>query len=100
LAARYLEAFAPIEGVEIFSEAVFAQSNYWLCTMLLKSADLGQRDDVLRATADAGIQTRPCWSLLHRLPIYTDCPRMDLAVAEDLDARIISLPSSAELAPA
>ncbi len=100
LAARYREAFASVEGVGAFSEPAFAQSNYWLCTVLLESADLGQRDDVLRATAEAGIQTRPCWSLLHRLPIYADCPRMDLAVAEDLDARIISLPSSAELAPA
>jgi perosamine synthetase len=38
--------------------------------------------------------------LLHRLPMFADCPRMDLAVAEDLEARIISLPSGAELAPA
>lgn len=100
LAARYREAFASVEGVEVFSEPVFAQSNYWLCTALFESADLGQRDGVMRATAAAGIQTRPCWSLLHRLPMYADCPRMDLAVAEDLEARIICLPSSAQLAPA
>jgi len=100
LAARYREAFASVEGVEAFSEPVFARSNYWLCTVLLESADLEQRNDVLRATAEVGIQTRPCWSLLHRLPMYADCPRMDLAVAEELDARIISLPSSAEFAPA
>jgi perosamine synthetase len=99
LAARYREAFASVEGVEAFGEPVFARSNYWLCTVLLESADPGQRDDVLRATAEVGIQTRPCWSLLHRLPMYADCPRMDLAVAEELDARIICLPSSAEFAP-
>ena len=65
LAARYREAFASVEGVEVFSEPVFAQSNYWLCTALFESADLGQRDGVMRATAAAatcGPRTRsPPW---------------------------------------
>jgi perosamine synthetase len=31
---------------------------------------------------------------MHRLPIYQQCPHMDLAVAEELEARIVNLPSS------
>lgn len=99
LATRYREAFASVAGVETFREPEFAQSNYWLCLALLESADVAQRDEVLRASVDAGIQTRPVWSLLHRLPMFSDCPRMDLAVAEDLVARIICLPSGVALAP-
>jgi perosamine synthetase len=32
------------------------------------------------------------------LPMYRDCPRMDLSTAESLARRIINLPSSARLA--
>ena len=31
---------------------------------------------------------------MHRLPMFKDCPRMDLAEAEALEARIVNLPSS------
>jgi perosamine synthetase len=32
--------------------------------------------------------------LMHRLPMYSGCPRMDLSVAEDLETRLINIPSS------
>ena len=34
---------------------------------------------------------------MHRLPMYQSCPRMELAEAEALEARIVNLPSSAVL---
>ena len=43
-------------------------------------------------------QCRPTWMLLHRLPIYTDCPPIPLPMAEQLDASLINLPSSEKLA--
>jgi perosamine synthetase len=41
--------------------------------------------------------TRPVWRLMHRLPIYADCPRMPLTVAEDIERRLINLPSGQAL---
>jgi perosamine synthetase len=35
---------------------------------------------------------------MHKLPMYGACPRSDLALAEQMEARIINLPSSAKLA--
>jgi perosamine synthetase len=35
---------------------------------------------------------------MHRLPMYSDCTRMDLTTAESLERRAINLPSSAHLA--
>ena len=43
---------------------------------------------------------RPAWMPLHRLPMYRDCPAMDLVVAEDLYRRLINIPSSPHLAEA
>ena len=57
-----------------------------------------QRDAILTATNDAGLMTRPAWTLMHHLEPYRACPRAPLPVAESLAQRIINLPSSAGLA--
>jgi len=97
LAERYAEAFASIPGVRFFVEPPFARSNYWLNAILLDEPDLAQRDAVLSATNDAGLMTRPLWRLMHRLTMYADAPRDSLAVSEALEARLVSIPSSARL---
>jgi len=97
LALRYQKAFAGMEGVRIFREADFACSNYWLNVLLLDKAYSGERDQLLELTNKNGIMTRPAWTLMPRLPMYKDCPRMNLSCAEDLERRLINLPSSAFL---
>lgn len=93
----YAAAFASIPAVSIFREADFAQSNYWLNVLLLDPVQAVLRDEVLRVTNDAGFMTRPAWTLMHKLPMFSSLPSMDLAVAEDLGRRIINIPSSARL---
>lgn len=97
LAVRYQEAFADLEGVNAFKEADFARSNYWLNVLLLDEEYSAARDAILELTNNLGIMTRPAWTLMHKLPMYQYCPRMDLSVAESLERRIITLPSSAFL---
>ena len=97
LARRYQQAFAEAEGVSFFTESPFATSNYWLNVLLLDAAVADQRDAVLQELNDAGIMARPTWTLLHRLPMYADCPRMNLSVAEALEQRIINVPSTPSL---
>ena len=99
LAERYRAALEGLEGVRFFVEPEFARSNYWLSALLLDAARPELRDSILRETHEAGLLTRPAWTLLHQLPMFQDCPRMDLSVAESLAARIINLPSSAALVP-
>jgi perosamine synthetase len=92
---RYRAAFAGVHGVRLVAEPAGCRSNYWLQTLLLDSALSPQRDAILEATNDAGLSTRPVWTLMHRLVPYQDYPRMPLPVAESLAARAINLPSSA-----
>ena len=94
---RYVSAFAGVKSARILSEQAGSKSNYWLNCLLLDPGQAALRDDILAATNDAGLMTRPVWTLMHKLPIYADCPRMDLSVAESLEARLINLPSSARL---
>jgi aminotransferase in exopolysaccharide biosynthesis len=98
LAERYRDAFNGISGARIFEEPQDCTSNYWLQSLLLGEPDIEQRNAILKTTNEAGLMTRPAWAMLHRLAPYVDCPRAPLPVAENLEMRIINLPSSAGLA--
>jgi perosamine synthetase len=97
LAHRYHQAFQGLAGVRFFTEPAFATSNYWLNVLLLDEAAAAQREAVLQKTNDNGIITRPAWTLMHRLPMFQDCPAMGLDCAESLARRLINIPSSAFL---
>ena len=97
LAERYRQAFAEVQGVHFFAEPEHSHSNYWLNTLLLDDANCDKRDELLELTNGSGIMTRPTWTLMHKLPMFVDCPRMDLSVAENLERRLINIPSSASL---
>ncbi len=94
---RYRSRFAGIPGVHIVAEPAGCTSNYWLQTIMLDESIADQRDAVLSATNDAGLMTRPVWTLMHHLAPYTDAPKAPLPVALSLERRLINVPSSAGL---
>ena len=94
---RYKEAFLNQLGFEFFDEPEFAKSNFWLNTLLLNEDKVDERDQLLETTNARGYMTRPAWTLMHKLPMYKDCPRMEVPVAESLEARLVNIPSSAFL---
>jgi perosamine synthetase len=95
LAQRYEKAFSVCPDARFLKEPVYAKSNYWLNAILLN--DENNRDHTLRALNDAGIASRPLWNLQHTLPMYRDCPRMPLSVAEKLQKILVKIPSSVKL---
>lgn len=97
LVQRYLEAFQCVEGARIFTEPPGCRSNYWLNVLLLERADQPERDRLLTALNDAGLQSRPVWRPMHELRMYEHCPRMDLSNTRNLALRIVNVPSSAGL---
>lgn len=97
LAAKYQQAFAPVREVRFVIEPPYAQSNYWLNAIVLDRKWVSLRDKILEATNQRGIMTRPAWTLMHKLPMYKDCPKMKLDTAEYLESALINLPSSAFL---
>ncbi len=93
----YAEAFRGLSGVQIFKAPIVSNSNNWLITLLLDRAYAKDRNNILTVLNDAGIMARPVWALMHQLSIYQSAPRAILTQAEDLAARLISIPSSAYL---
>jgi perosamine synthetase len=94
---RYDDVFARISGIEIFQEYQGNRSNYWLQVALLDKPDMLLRDRLIESANHEGFGCRPVWRPINLLDPYSQCPRMDLPVTEDLWARIINLPSSAIL---
>lgn len=97
LYTRYRAAIADIDGVKLFSEPEGCRSNYWLQTLCVAENESYQRDNILQATNDVGLMTRPVWKLLHTLKPFRNSPRAPLPVAESLERRLINIPSSAGL---
>ncbi len=97
LAENYSQAFRGVDGVTFIREQGYAKSNYWLNTIMLDKEFTSERDKLLELLNDNKIGVRPVWNLMHTLPMYHNCPRMNLSIAEDLAARLINIPSSAFL---
>jgi len=67
-------------------------ANYWLNTIRFDSQE--QRDNFLTESNDSGVMTRPLWTLMADLPMYTNNLNDGLVNARYLAARAINLPSS------
>lgn len=99
LADLYRQAFVGVAQVRFFIEPPGTESNYWLNTLLLDRDVSVHRDRLLEVLHDAGIMARPAWRLMNQLPMFAACPAMDLSTSQDLQQRIINIPSSPILGP-
>ena len=97
LAQKYIEIFQNLKGLKIFKEPKYCKSNYWLNVLLLDKPNIKLRNQILEKTNSNNIMTRPVWTLMHRLPMFKDCPKMNLNIAENISKRLINMPSSAFL---
>lgn len=94
LTTFYKKLVQELPGVHLFEEPRDTKSNYWLQTLLLDASI--ERDEVLAYLNDNGVMSRPIWQPMHYLEMYKDCPRGDLAVVENLNKRIVNVPSTPE----
>ena len=97
LALKYKHALQGLDELIFFEEPSYAKSNYWLNAIILKKGHEKLRDPILEITNDSGIMTRPIWTLLSKLEMFKNCPKMDLTVSSSLEQRVINIPSSAWL---
>lgn len=98
LSKNYRKTFANIPGIHFIDEPEGSHSNFWLNAVRLDEPSMTGRDALLAMANEAGYQCRPAWVLLNKLPMYQNCPRAELFVAEALEASLINLPSSPKLA--
>lgn len=89
----YRDAFAGAEGVRLVESVDGSQSNYWLCALMFK--DKQARNEFLAMTNEQGIQTRPCWQLMHQSLAYANAPCAGgMETAESIADQLVNIPSS------
>jgi aminotransferase in exopolysaccharide biosynthesis len=93
-AQMYNQFFQEI-GIPFITEPAHALSNYWLNTIVLK--DRQEREQFLAYSREKGIQTRPVWTLMTHLPMYSHCQCASIETAQWLEDRLVNIPSSVRL---
>jgi aminotransferase in exopolysaccharide biosynthesis len=94
LASIYKEKFETI-GIEFIQEIENAKSNYWL--NVIKLGDRKERDEFLEFSNNSGVMTRPCWTLMNKLPMFSSCEHDGLEVSNNMEDRLVNIPSSVRL---
>lgn len=90
-AAAYTEAFKGI-NIPFMTEPERACSNYWLNAIFLENQS--ERDEFIEYAGTKGVQARPVWKLMNRLPMFNHCLCGPLDISEQLCHRIVNIPSS------
>ncbi len=102
---RYQQAFADLPGITFMPEATGGkggQSTRWLtCVVVDEEAFGASREDVRAALVARDIEARPVWKPMHLQPVFRagahQARVVGGAVAEDLFARGLCLPSGSNL---
>ena len=94
---KYFKEFKNNNFANIYEEPKFSKSNYWLQTLLLNENSKNYKNLILELLNKSGYSCRPAWSLIHKLKIYKNSPKMKLNITEDIYEKIINIPSSSFL---
>jgi len=99
IADRYRFGLATVPGLSFQTEAVYAQTNWWMFSLLVDQQQFGRsRDELMRFLAKKWIETRPFFYPLPQLPPYQpDNPNNQFPVTNKIASAGINLPSFANL---
>ncbi|HEQ71106.1 MAG TPA: LegC family aminotransferase [Spirochaetia bacterium] len=82
-------------GVGFIDEPPGCTANFWLNAIVLSSRE--ERDGFLGFSNSNGVQTRPVWTLMNKLPMYKTCQATALENSRWCEDRIVNIPSSVRL---
>jgi len=91
-ARLYQEFFAGMDGVTYIPEPRDCVSNYWLNVVLMR--DRKTRDDFLKQSNTSKVMTRPAWTLMNKLSMFSKAIAGSLEISEDIESCLVNIPSS------
>lgn len=96
--AFYEWELGKLPGIGFQPEAGWGRHARWLSAITIDPREFGaDRETVRLALADANIEARPVWKPMHRQPLLAAYETIGGAVADDLFARGLCLPSGSTL---
>ena len=89
---HYQEFFAGLDGVTYIPEPKDCVSNYWLNVILFN--DREARNGFLQQSNTSKVMTRPAWTLMNKLAMFSKAISGDLEISEEIEACLVNIPSS------
>jgi len=94
----YAEALGDLPGISFMPEAPWGRASRWLSCLTIDPDEFGMDREALRLTLEAeNIEARAVWKPMHLQPVFARYQHVGGAVAEDLFARGLCLPSGSSL---
>jgi perosamine synthetase len=101
IASRYCESLQRVTGVIPMKSAPWAESTFWMYTILINEREFGADSRrLMRTLGSQKIQCRPLWQPIHKSPAYASMGAVELPVSERLAREALSLPCSVGLSEA
>jgi pyridoxal phosphate-dependent aminotransferase EpsN len=94
----YREQLGQVPGIEFAPEASFGRATFWLTCLTVDPDRFGAtREDIRVHLEKQDIEARPVWKPMHLQPVFAGCRVRGGAVAEELFAKGLCLPSGSSL---
>jgi perosamine synthetase len=98
IAENYTKAFAETPGIAPMRHADWADSIFWMYTILIDTTRFGMKSrELMQKLGNVGIQARPLWQPTHLSPAHTGSYSVDCSTSERLNRDALSLPCSVGL---
>jgi aminotransferase in exopolysaccharide biosynthesis len=98
IAARYDRMFASVRGISLPPRAPWADPSMWMYCVLVDANQFGRdRNELMGDLQRAGVESRPLWAPIHRMPMYSHCALLGERVAENIFEQGLALPCSVGL---
>jgi perosamine synthetase len=94
-AKQYYKRLESIPGIKQIGEVAGAINSYWFYTIILPDEFLGKRDEIIKLMLNNGVEIRPVFYPIHRMPPYMSFVKSQqiFPVADLISNLGISLPS-------
>ena len=97
----YRRELGDLPGIEFMPEADWGRHTRWLTTLMIDPEAFGADREAIRLALEAeNIEVCPVWKPMHLQPVFAEYEAVGGAVAEDLFARGLCLPSGSNLTEA
>jgi perosamine synthetase len=93
-ASLYNKLLSDVGGITLPVERESVKNIYWLYSILVEEDYPISRDDLILKLKESGIQSRPFFMPIHRMPPYKESKTGDMSITDDIVNRGINLPSS------
>jgi aminotransferase in exopolysaccharide biosynthesis len=90
-AALYKKHFSNL-NIQLLQPLEGTTANYWLNTLIFENKE--QRDGFLQYSNNNGVMTRPAWTLMNKMPAFSQSLVFETENAQWLEDRLVNIPSS------